>query len=418
MKKTLIFLIFETFFSPLFSQNFEADLQLRPRLEYRNGFKTLISENQDAAIFISQRSRLVLGYSDERLSAKLSVQNINVWGDVPSMRLEESNEFTFFEAYGQYRASGQLWFRLGRQVLSYDNQRILGEVNWAQQGQSHDAALLSWIPKKNQRFDLGVAYNAPKESLVEVPYLVNSYQNFQFAWYHFDLNKVRFSFLAMNTGYEGGAENREIEYIQTFGAFHKFNSGKYFGDVAVYGQTGEKLNRDLNAWYGGGNLNYSLDSNWIAGAGAEYFSGTDMNQRNGEIKSFTPLFGTNHGFNGTMDYFYAGNHQNTVGLLDIFGKLSYSTSKFELSVVPHAFSATAQVVDENDVNMDSYLGTEIDLSGLFKIRKDVSLSFGYSQMFGTNSLEILKTGNAEKTQNWGWLMVNFSPKLLSFNRQE
>ena len=417
MKKKLFFLIFGTFVSPLFSQTFEADLQLRPRLEYRHGFKTLLSEGQDDATFVSQRSRLVLGYRDDRLSAKLSVQNINVWGDVPIMRLEESNEISFFEAYGQYQAAQNLMFRLGRQVLAYDNQRILGEVNWAQQGQSHDAALLSWLPKDNHRLDVGVAYNAPAETLVDVPYSVNSYQNLQFAWYHFDLNKVAFSFLLMNTGYEYGDRDK-LNYIQTWGAFHKFTSGRFFGDVAAYGQTGEKTNRDVKAWYAGINLNYSADLHWKIGVGAEYLSGTDMDKASGELRSFTPLFGTNHGFNGTMDYFFAGNHQNTVGLFDLYGKVTYATSKFDLSVVPHVFSAAAEVIDENNITMDDYLGTEVDVAGTYKIRKDFSLGFGYSQMFGTNSLEVLKGGNSGMTQNWGWLMVNFNPRILSFSRTD
>lgn len=414
MKKKLFSLIFGTFVSSLFSQSFEADLQLRPRFEYRNGFKTLLLEDEDAAAFVSQRSRIVFGYLDDQLSAKLSVQNINVWGDVPTMRLEESNEIIFFEAYGQYEVSENLRFRLGRQVLSYDNQRILGEVNWSQQGQSHDAALISWLPLSNHRLDMGFGFNAPGETLVEVPYLVNSYKNLQFAWYHLDVNKVGFSFLLLNTGYEFGDQEREIDYIQTFGAFHRFNSGNFFGDVAAYGQTGERMNRDVKSWYAGLNLNYSLNSNWKVGAGAEYLSGTDMNEPTGALYSFTPLFGTNHGFNGTMDYFFAGNHQNSVGLFDLFGKVTYATTKFEFSVVPHAFSAAANVVDENNKAVDKYLGTEVDLAGLFKISKDFSIGFGYSQMFGTSSLEILKDGDASIPQNWGWVMVNFNPKLFSF----
>lgn len=417
MKKTLIFLIFGTFVTPLFSQTFEADLQLRPRFEYRNGFKSLLLEEQDAASFVSQRSRITLSYKSERLFAKLSLQNVNVWGDVATMRLEESNEITFFEVYGQYQPSKDLFFRLGRQVLSYDNQRILGEVNWAQQGQSHDAALMSWLPETNQRLDIAVAYNAPAETLIDVPYTINSYKNLQFAWYHIALEKVGFSFLAMNTGYEfGELEDRKVSYIQTFGAFHKFSSGNFSGNVAAYGQTGEKMERNLSAWYAGLNINYSLADVWKIGAGGEYFSGTDMNSSSDDLHSFTPLFGTNHGFNGLMDYFFVGNHQNSVGLLDLYAKLGYSDSKFELAVTPHIFASTAEVVDSNNQVQDDYLGTEIDLTGSYKVQKDLSFAFGYSQMFGTRSLEILKGGNSKITQNWAWLMVNFSPQLFSFSK--
>lgn len=413
MKSFYSLLIVFFVFSSGIAQNFEASLQLRPRLEYRNGYKTLFSEQQDAATFISQRSRLNLNYQDNKLSMRLSAQNIHVWGDVPTMRLEDNNGIALFEAYGQYAFNENFFVRLGRQVLSYDNQRILGEVNWAQQGQSHDAALLSWQPKLNNRLDLGFAYNAPVESLVDVAYTVNSYKNLQFAWYHLGSAKRGLSLLFMNTGYE---IEEEVVYVQTFGGIFKTGTGKFAADVSVYGQTGTRLNLDLSAFYAGGNFNYAISNSWKIGAGAEYLSGTDMNEDSAELHSFTPLFGTNHGFNGFMDYFYVGNHQNTVGLLDIYTKLTYSASKFELSVIPHAFSSAATIFDPLAGEMDDYLGTEVDVAASWKIAKDFSVGIGYSQMFATESLELLKGGDSDATQNWAWVMVNFSPTLFSFSK--
>ncbi|MGI0106925.1 alginate export family protein [Salinimicrobium sp. WS361] len=420
MKRSLLlFTSLLTFFSTT-AQTFEADLQIRPRYEYRNGYKTLLSENTDPAAQVSQRSRLTLGYQDEELLVKFSGQSVGVWGDTPTMRLEDNNAFSIFEAYGQYQANPNLLFRVGRQVLSYDNQRILGEVNWAQQGQSHDAALLSWKPALNHRLDVAAAYNAQAETIIDAPYLVNSYQNLQMAWYHMDVNNVGFSFLLMNTGYEFDTvqQDREIDYIQTFGAFHNFVSGKFFGDLGVYGQAGSRNDKEVSALYAGLNLNYKLNQNWKAGLGGEYLSGTDMDDASGENKSFTPLFGTNHAFNGHMDYFYVGNHQNSVGLLDLYGKLSYVTPKFEFSVVPHIFSSAAKIVDVTGNEQDSYLGTEIDLSAGYKFKKDFGINFGYSQMFGSDSLEILKGGDSGKAQNWAWVMLNFSPKLFSFTKTQ
>ncbi|MCY2688728.1 alginate export family protein [Salinimicrobium sp. TH3] len=418
--KTIYLLFVLLFSSTSFAQTFEADLQVRPRFEFRNGYKTLLPENADPASQTSQRTRLILGYGDESLKVKFSGQSISVWGDSPTMRLEDNNAFSLFEAYGQYQTSPNFLFRVGRQVLSYDNQRILGEVNWAQQGQSHDAALISWKPAANHRLDVAAAYNAEAETLIEAPYLVNSYQNLQMAWYHMDVNNVGFSFLLMNTGYEFDtvSQEREVDYIQTFGAFHNFVSGDFSGNVGAYGQAGSRNNRDVSAWYTGLNLNYKLSLAWKAGLGAEYFSGTDMDDTSGEIKSFTPLFGTNHGFNGHMDYFYVGNHQNSVGLLDIYGKFSYTTSKFDFSIMPHVFSSSANIVDAAGNEQDNYLGTEIDLAAGYKFRKDLQVNFGYSQMFGSESLEILKGGYKDATQNWAWVMLSFSPKLFSYTKPE
>ena len=416
MKRSLLlFAVFTISFSSI-AQNFEAGLQLRPRYEFRNGFKTLLTENDDPASFISQRSRLSMGYDDHDLQLRFSLQSVGVWGDSPSTRLEDNNAVSVFEAYGQYQVSSKFMFRVGRQVLSYDNQRILGGLDWAQQGQSHDAALISWLPALNHRLDLGAAYNAEAETIIREPYTVNFYRNMQFAWYHMDVNNVGFSFLFLNTGFENnpvGAAT-EIDYLQTYGAFHEFNSGNFFGNVAAYGQRGQRNDRDVAAWYTGIDLNYNFSTAWSFGLGGEYFSGTDRDEDSNDIFSFTPLFGTNHGFNGLMDYFFVGNHQNDVGLLDIYGKLFWKSSKTEIFIAPHFFSSAAEVGEGHD----NYLGTEIDVVGLYKIRKDFSVGIGYSQMFGTEGLEALKGGDKDATQNWAWVMLNFSPKLLEYSAEK
>lgn len=58
------------------AQEFDANLQLRPRFEYRNGYKTLIPEGTEATSQISQRSRLNFNYKQDQLSVKLTLQNI------------------------------------------------------------------------------------------------------------------------------------------------------------------------------------------------------------------------------------------------------------------------------------------------------------------------------------------------------
>jgi hypothetical protein len=45
-----------------YAQELDANLQLRPRYEYRNGFKSLISNDDKATSFVSQRSRLNFNY--------------------------------------------------------------------------------------------------------------------------------------------------------------------------------------------------------------------------------------------------------------------------------------------------------------------------------------------------------------------
>lgn len=398
-----------------FAQEFDANLQIRPRYEYRNGFKSLIKDSEEPTSFISQRSRLNLNFKQEKLKAKLSLQNIRTWGDAATTTTADKNGVAVFEAWAQYDFDAQWSVRLGRQILSYDNQRILGEIDWIQQGQSHDAVVISFHPKNNQ-LDLGFALNANAENLVAptIPYTTN-YKSLQYAWYHTQFSKINMSLLLMNTGYEfaKSVTDLEVDYKQTYGTYLSYKANKWDLNLSLYGQSGKSSDVKVNAYNAGANLGYAITEKFKATLGYEFLSGKDQNDTNSDLKSFTPLFGTNHGFNGLMDYFYVGNHINNVGLSDVYFKLNYSQNKWQFSLTPHLFSAPNTVLDAANMKMDSYLGTEIDFLASYTLQKDIIASGGYSQMFGTSTLERLKGGDAGNTNNWIWVMVSINPRILN-----
>ena len=306
-----------------YAQEFDANLQIRPRYEYRNGFKNSLSNGQEATSFISQRSRLNLNLKQEKIKAKLSLQNVRTWGDVATTTKADKNGVAVFEAWAQYDFDPQWSLRLGRQVLSYDNQRIMGGIDWIQQGQSHDAALLSFNNKKSQ-LDLGIAQNANAENLIEpsTPYTTN-YKSMQFAWYHTQLSAVNLSILALNTGYQYAKTptDLQVDYKQTIGTYWTHKTKKWDNNLSLYGQLGKSTDQNVSAYNIGLNLNYAITEKFKAGLGYEFLSGKDQDDLSTDYKSFTPLFGTNHAFNGLMDYFYVNNHTNSVGLSDVFLKL-------------------------------------------------------------------------------------------------
>ncbi len=199
----------------------------------------------------------------------------------------------------------------GRQVLSYDNQRIMGEIDWAQQGQSHDAALITFKPN-NHQLDLGFAVNSDSEKLYRDLY-TTSYKHMQYAWYHTSFSNLNMSLLFLNVGFQYKdipTNELEVDNMQTFGTYLSYKKNKFEGNLGVYGQTGEgKLvteNTSISSLYGGLNVSYAFTDKFKAGLGYEYLSGKDQDDTDSTIKSFNPIFGTNHGFNGFMDYFYVG----------------------------------------------------------------------------------------------------------------
>jgi hypothetical protein len=403
------------------AQEFDANLQIRPRYEFRNGYKAPIPFGETPGQFISERTRLNFNFKQEKFVTKLTMQNIRVWGDVQTTAKSDVNGIELFEAWVQYNFDKTWSARLGRQVISYDNQRIFGEIDWLQQGQSHDAALVTYKHKKSQ-LDLAVAYNANVESDLATPYIVQNYKAMQYAWYHTELSKINMSLLFLNTGYENKLATPiptplpelKVDYMQTFGTYLNSKGTKWDANLWIYGQTGKSNKFNVSAYDAALNFNYAVTDKFKAGLGYEFLSGKSQKSTSTDVKSFYPLFGTNHGFNGLMDYFYVGNYKNTVGLQDAFLKFGYSTTKWQFNLMPHVFNAANTVLDANKNEMNNYLGTEVDFTASYAVQKYVTVSGGYSQMFGTDTMQRLKGGDVDHTNNWAWVMVNVNPQIFSF----
>lgn len=403
------------------AQELDVNLQIRPRFEYRNGYKSLLPYGQEGTSQISQRSRLNFNYKQEDLIVKLTLQNTRTWGDVAPTSPADKNGVAVFEAWAQYNFTEKWSARMGRQVLSYDNQRILGEQDWGQQAQSHDALTVSYHTEK-QKLDLGGAYNSTAENVVQTPYTVASYKTLQYAWYHNQFNtELGLSFLVLNTGYEYAPDPAPstkllVDYMQTFGPYLTYKKGKIDTSFWLYGQTGKSTDQQVSAWNAAANFGYTITDAFKASLGYELLSGKDSNDGSTVIKSFNPIFGTNHGFNGYMDYFYVGNHLKNVGLQDAFIKLNYNVNKWQFALIPHVFLSAADVVTPVNEKLDSYLGTEIDATFGYNFKKNITVTGGYSQMFGSSTLEFIKNGDANHTNNWAWLMISVDPKIFSWKK--
>ncbi|AMC11865.1 hypothetical protein Lupro_11580 [Lutibacter profundi] len=415
MKKVIYLAVLLVLLSTsLSAQQIDLSAEVRPRFENRHGFKTLINTNVDGANFISQRSRLNFNFKNDKLKLGIVLQNVRVWGDVGTLSSKDT-QIAFHQAWAEAILSNKVSLKLGRQEIVYDDHRIFGNVGWAQQARSHDALLLKFIPNKKNRLDLGFAVNADGQFLTDALYSnAAGYKSFQYAWYHTLFNNSSLSLLLLNTGIEylDGNSNQTVDYMQTIGGRYVYKSGKFNANAAGYLQSGKSRNANVSAGYFGANLDYKVTSNFSLGIGIDYLSGKDMNDSSTDIKSFAPLFGTNHKFNGWMDYFYVGNHANSVGLTDVNVTLAYKKDKFSAKLIPHFFSAPANVYN-NSTKMDSNLGTEIDLVLGYKIASDIMFNVGYSRMYATSSLEVLKGGDKDENNSWVWMMISFKPKLFS-----
>jgi hypothetical protein len=413
---------------------FTLGAEVRPRGEYRHGFRSLADVDQDAAFFIDQRTRLNVGLKKENVSIFIQFQDIRTWGSQSQLSSADGLT-TLHQAWGEFAMGKKLSFRAGRQEWSYDTHRILGNVGWAQQARSHDGALLKFKGSESFTAHLGGAFNQDSPKSVGTIYTVpSSYKTMLFIW----LNKkfsdqLAASVLFLNNGMQplirdsvGNVTDWVDRYSQTIGTHINYKKQKVGVTGWFYYQMGENPvvgHRDIQAINAAIELAFKATETLTVKAGAEYLSGqsqTDTSSSYTDINhAFTPFYGTNHKFNGFMDYFYVGNHGNSVGLIDPYVKLHVKKGKINAGIDAHFFQAAAAVMDPVALaetgeisEMSSSLGTEIDLSFGAKINQDVMLKAGYSHLIATDTMEALKGGDANETQNWGYVMIIFKPELL------
>lgn len=393
--------------------------EVRPRTEFRNGFKTLTDEAKDPAFFTEQRSRLYLDYADSTIKFRVAFQDIRVWGETSQIFKEEYGKTFISEAWGQYYFTNAFSVKIGRQIISYDNQRFLGGLEWAQQGRRHDA-LLFLYEKEKSKLHLGFAYNqdddVPEPGFLQAPgagyYSVSgSYKTFQYAWFNKAITDGSVSLLAFNAGYQN--LDTTVSYKQTFG----FVGSKKLGGVKLAGdfyyQTGELNNNKVNALLAGINATVETPVTPLT-LGVEYVSGKDDDDTSTEVTAFSPDFGTNHAHNGFMDYFFVGPANGSVGVTDIYLKTSFKVGEgAALNAHIHEFLTGSTQLAPDATELSKAMGTEVDLVFAKKLKGGVVWNLGYSQMFATDTMEALRGGDKGALQCWAWTMITFKPTLFT-----
>ncbi len=111
-----------------------------------------------------------------------------------------------------------------------------------------------------------------------------------------------------------------------------------------------------------------------------------------------------------MDYFYVGNHANSVGLTDI-----HASAKFALGETSSLLVKVLNFSGEQELaSGEKSLGTEVDIVFARKF-KGYGLAIGYSQMFASDGMYELKgvtEADAASSQNWAWVQLTMKPKFL------
>lgn len=401
-------------------QEFKLSAEIRPRLEYYHGYKQLAVPEQKHGLSISQRTRLNLDFKHPYYIIRLSLQDMRIWGDQEQLVANEDFSASIHEAWGEAIINPRFSIKLGRQEISYDDQRIFGQVDWTQQGRSHDAAILKF-KSRNFRAELAIAYNQDGLKLTGTDNVARAtnYKAFQNLWMNYKYSEnMDISLLFLNNGMQiatGGDA-----YSQTLGSRINYQNKPLSASLSAYYQGGETANTTkINASYFWLDAAYQFNDAFNAGIGFEHLSGNSQIGVNPVNNAFHPMFGTAHKYNGHMDYFYSGNHFGSVGLNDLFVRLGMKLSKFSIGLDTHYFASAADIEDPDNFGsaMPAFLGLEFDLFLDFKLNPSTNVKAGYSQMFASESMEVLKSGSKDETNNWAFLMVSFKPTLFEIIKE-
>ena len=393
------------------------DGQLRPRAEFRDGYRMLPSEGEKPAAHINQRTRLSLSYAFERVSTRVSVQDLRLWGE--HMTTGTRPSFGLYEAWLRLELSERLSVQAGRQELRYDNQRLMAVNDWALSARSHDALVFRYETEGGSALHIGGAFNQSQDRLFGTEYALNNYKTLNYIWYNTSiLPALDASFHFIADGYQNPADPQELNIRATWASYLVMGNGRLqlrFYPAYQHGRT--RHGEEISAWYLMGEAVTPITERWNTTLGVEIFSGTDHLDTNREkFNAFDDLYGVGHGRNGYMDYFTSlPGHTRLAGLINPYLRNSFRLSgSTNLSADLHLFFLQNNYPDpaDNLEPIDKYLGTELDLVLNHRFNEITQIIFGYSVMFGSESMEVIKGGSSDEFAHWAFLMVRLSPKFL------
>ena len=395
------------------NNRFSIDVQLRTRAEYNGGAQTPLGPTDKRAFFINNRARIGLGYQYKWLELKLSAQHTGVWGQDDIK--DKFGRVSMNEAWARMCwGKEQEWFaQVGRQQFSYDDERILGGLDWNVAGNWHDAVRLGYEGTEH-RAHIMAAYNQNGENIRGGFYQHNTgmpYRLLVGAWYHYQPTKVpvAFSALFLNTGFEVGAAGAaKMAHMQTLGAHFTANPANWNLSASYYYQMGyNNADRRTSAMMAAVRANYAVLKELSLGVGYDYMSGagTDPAVNN----AFNPLYGTHHKFYGAMDYFYASPWVNNCGLHDaLFTINGKPHKKVSLGMTYHYFAGASL-----PAGMAPTLGHELDFSMTAKLMEFITLHAGYSFMVGTATMDYAKGGDHTRWNDWAFVSLNVNPRIFN-----
>ncbi len=379
-------------------EKLKVSLEMRYRLEARDDFD--FNQNaDDTDTFHLLRTRLMLDANlSESIRAFVQLQDSRIWDSLPANRwsITFRDEFDVRQAYVDFKVkeiSEALTLRLGRQELSYGDQRLVGAFDWSNVTQSFDAIKLIYTDKK---YSID-AFLSEKVNIDRANpnnwYDDNEGFHGVYATYKgLDKHLIDLYYLYRNTSEPvafGPSGSRKLNESTVGLRFKgdKVNNFDYTLESAF--QFGKFGSQDIRAHALITGAGYTFSSiPWTPRLGFEWdFASGDKDSTDNERNTFDNLWPTNHLFYGYIDLVSLQN----INAYDL--RLSLNPTKkltlqgdywqFYLDETTDAAynAARGQLRAANQRVASGYLGSEADFLLKYAFNKNINLLGGYSHFF-------------------------------------
>ena len=338
--------------------------QIRPRYEFR---EPLRDGTEATEAFTSMRVRAQLSAAlASDVDAMIQFQDVRFFGEEQNTLTDyNADNFDVHQAYIHLRQLGgsRHALKIGRQAVAFGGQRLIGAVEWTQQGRVFDGLRLSLAPSWGKVDVVAIQLAEAKSAqFSDDAYLAGIYATSgdldMFGLYDRASGAPTTDRATLGLRLEG----QRAAY--TYRLEGSYQTGTHRGeDVAAFmfgGRVGRPFGRlKLDLWY-------------------DYLSG-DSNPNDGETKVFDTLFATNHKFYGFADRFLnIPVHTKGLGLQDfaLKGSVPLST-RTSLAVHGHSFFTAAK---------GEHLCEEVDLTLSYQYRPNVAVVGGLSQVVSDDAM--------------------------------
>lgn len=402
------------------TEEFLIGLEYRPRTELRYGYRQLPTDTSNAAFSTSHRARITLTFKRDNFLFHTSIQDIRVWGDENDRN--EKGHAQFYEIYVEPQIGKSLLARVGRQSISYDNQRLFSENNWRQTGARHEAVRFIYKKPKLQVDFIG-AFNQNEARLFETNYNIswNRYKVLLANFIKYELSS-RVSLTAINftDGYQQPGNPEATHFKYTSGGRIEYTQSNLYLTFASYYQYG-KINtgEKHRAYYYEPELRYKTSNFHAFRLGAQVFSG-DGDIADGTSRAFLAQFGSANRHNGRMDYtsrqISTNNHE---GIVNPYLAQDFRLNeKLTLSWDSHILATQVPLkIHEQAGNqvLDKFYGWENDFRLRYKPNSYTDILVSYNFLIAGETLEYLPEGKGRNRNNlpsFAFVQITWTPELL------